>query len=286
MLPRSGRGPGAAGRVAAWRHAPEPARARRECAADGDRRDPQCPHQPETTPIQAALNRAGHGTIQIAGPYRDGLAGLDGFGYAWLLTWLHRPGARKDAGDRKEPGAGEGRAGRAGLPPLRQVPFLLRRQRREMGIFATRGPRRVNPIGLSLIQLLKVTPETVLFAGVDVIDGTPVIDLKPYVTGSTARLATRPAAGSTRWPSTRAAPPPGWPGRSRPPDGRAPDQVSHSAPRLCRGRNAAPLCPPRALLSHCDYRAGRACGLRPSRGDEGLQWGGCLGRAGKGDGAS
>ena len=67
--------------------------------------------EPETTPIQAALNRAGHGTIEIAEPYRDGLAGLDGFGYAWLLTWLHRPGGRKDAGDRKEPGAREGRAG-------------------------------------------------------------------------------------------------------------------------------------------------------------------------------
>ena len=51
-----------------------------------------------------------------------------------------------------------------------------------MGIFATRGPRRINPIGLSLIQLLEVTPETVVFAGVDVVDGTPVIDLKPYVT--------------------------------------------------------------------------------------------------------
>ena len=51
-----------------------------------------------------------------------------------------------------------------------------------MGIFATRGPRRVNPIGLSLIQLLQVTGETVLFAGVDVVDGTPVVDLKPYVT--------------------------------------------------------------------------------------------------------
>jgi tRNA (Thr-GGU) A37 N-methylase len=44
------------------------------------------------------------------------------------------------------------------------------------------GPRRVNPIGLSLIQLREVTPEAVVFAGVDVIDGTPVIDLKPYVT--------------------------------------------------------------------------------------------------------
>jgi tRNA-Thr(GGU) m(6)t(6)A37 methyltransferase TsaA len=127
--------------------------------------------EPETTPIQAALNRAGHGTIEIAEPYREGLAGLDGFGYAWLLTWLHQPG-RQDG----QPGR------RDGQPPLRQVPYLLRSQQREMGIFATRGPRRVNPIGLSLIQLLGVTPEAVTFAGVDVVDGTPVIDLKPYVT--------------------------------------------------------------------------------------------------------
>jgi tRNA (Thr-GGU) A37 N-methylase len=51
-----------------------------------------------------------------------------------------------------------------------------------MGIFATRGPRRVNPVGLSLIQLLEVTGRAVTFAGVDLLDGTPVIDLKPYVT--------------------------------------------------------------------------------------------------------
>ncbi|HEX3390367.1 MAG TPA: tRNA (N6-threonylcarbamoyladenosine(37)-N6)-methyltransferase TrmO [Streptosporangiaceae bacterium] len=125
--------------------------------------------EPETTPIQAALNRAGRGTIEIAEPYREGLAGLDGFGYAWLLTWLHRPGG-SPAGEPD------------GHPPLRQVPYLLRSKRREMGIFATRGPRRVNPIGLSLIQLLSVTAEAVVFAGVDVLDGTPVIDLKPYVT--------------------------------------------------------------------------------------------------------
>jgi tRNA-Thr(GGU) m(6)t(6)A37 methyltransferase TsaA len=134
--------------------------------------------EPETTPIQAALNRAGHGTIEIAEAYREGLAGLDGFGYAWLLTWLHQPG-RRDG----QPGGQDGQPGRRdGQPPLRQVPYLLRSQQREMGIFATRGPRRVNPIGLSLIQLLGVTPETVTFAGVDVVDGTPVIDLKPYVT--------------------------------------------------------------------------------------------------------
>ena len=115
------------------------------------------------TPIQSSLNRAEHGTIEIDGRYAEGLAGLAGFDYAWMLTWLHRP---------DDPGA---------EPPLRHVPFLLRREQREMGVFAARGPRHINPIGLSLIQLLDVTGPAIRFAGVDVLDGTPVIDLKPYV---------------------------------------------------------------------------------------------------------
>jgi len=117
----------------------------------------------ETTPIQAGVNRAEHATLEVAERYRDGLDGLQGFDYAWLITWLHQPD-------------------QAGQPPLRQVPFLLRRQQRAVGIFATRGPRRVNPIGLSLIQVQAVTGATVEFAGVDLLDGTPVLDLKPYVT--------------------------------------------------------------------------------------------------------
>jgi tRNA (Thr-GGU) A37 N-methylase len=51
-----------------------------------------------------------------------------------------------------------------------------------MGVLATRGPRRINPIGLSLVRLLGVDGRLVRFAGVDMIDGTPVLDLKPYVT--------------------------------------------------------------------------------------------------------
>lgn len=119
---------------------------------------------PEATPIQSSLNRAEHGVIEIEAAYRDGLDGLEGFSHAWLLSWLHRP-----QGGTRRP------------VPLRQVPFLLRTQQREIGIFATRGPRRVNPIGLSMIELLEITPTAVHFAGVDLIDGTPVIDLKPYV---------------------------------------------------------------------------------------------------------
>ena len=125
----------------------------------------------ESTPIQASLSPAERGTLEIAAPYRDGLDGLPGFDYAWLLTWLDRPGG-PPAAETAPPG----------VPPLRQVPFLLRRQRRQVGIFATRGPRRVNPIGLSLIRVLSVTDGSVAFAGVDLLDGTPVIDLKPYVT--------------------------------------------------------------------------------------------------------
>jgi len=120
--------------------------------------------EPVTTPIQAGLNRAEHGTIEIDDRYREGLDGLGEFDYAWLLTWLHR---LTEAGNN---------------PPLRQVPFLLRAQQRQKGIFATRGPQRINPIGLSLIRLLEVADHTVRFAGVDVVDGTPVVDLKPYVT--------------------------------------------------------------------------------------------------------
>jgi len=118
----------------------------------------------EATPIHAALNRAESGTIEIADRYAAGLDGLAEFDYAWLVTWLHKL------------------AGLGSDPPLRQVPFLLRSQQRQKGMFATRSPRRINPIGLSLIQLLDVTGPVIRFAGVDLIDGTPVIDLKPYVT--------------------------------------------------------------------------------------------------------
>jgi tRNA (adenine37-N6)-methyltransferase len=118
----------------------------------------------EHTPIQARLNPAAAAAVELDPRYADGLDGLAGFDYAWLLTWLHRP---HDAD---------------GPARLRHVPFLLRAQQRQVGIFATRGPRRVNPIGLSLVALTSVDGPTVRFTGVDLIDGTPVLDIKPYVT--------------------------------------------------------------------------------------------------------
>ena len=95
---------------------------------------------------------------------RGGLDGLAGFGYAWMLTWLHRS---DDPADE---------------PDMSRMPFLLRKQQRRIGLFATRAPSRINSIGLSLIQILGVTGTSISFAGVDVIDRTPVLDIKPYVT--------------------------------------------------------------------------------------------------------
>jgi tRNA (Thr-GGU) A37 N-methylase len=57
----------------------------------------------------------------------------------------------------------------------------LRRRPREIGILATRGPRRINPIGLSLVRVLEVGRTTGSFAGVDLVDGTPVVDIRPFV---------------------------------------------------------------------------------------------------------
>jgi tRNA-Thr(GGU) m(6)t(6)A37 methyltransferase TsaA len=119
------------------------------------------------TPVQSALNASGTAIVEVEARFAAALEGLDGFDYAWVITWL----------------------GAAGDPapddvPLRQVPFLLRRQPRqprEVGVLATRGPRRINPIGLSLVRIVDVGPSTLRFAGVDMIDGTPVVDIKPFV---------------------------------------------------------------------------------------------------------
>ena len=87
------------------------------------------------TPVQTAINTSDTGRVVLDPAYVDGLHELDGFDYVWLLTWLTpRPGDPAPV-------------------TLRQVPFLLRRAPRSIGLFAMRGPRRPNPIGLHLVRL-------------------------------------------------------------------------------------------------------------------------------------
>lgn len=115
------------------------------------------------TPVQTALNPHDEGSVVLLPEYADGTHELDGFDYAWLLTWL------APAPDDPVPVA------------LRQKPFLLGAQGRQIGIFAMRGPRRPNPIGLHLVRVIELTSDGFRFAGIDMVDGTPLLDVKPWV---------------------------------------------------------------------------------------------------------
>ena len=87
--------------------------------------------------------------------YADGLDDLDGFSHVYLIYHLHRAGAAK----------------------LRYKPIL---QDVEHGIFATRAPCRPNPIGLSVVELVRREANVLHIRGVDILDGTPILDIKPY----------------------------------------------------------------------------------------------------------
>lgn len=107
-------------------------------------------------PIQPVGATGVEGSIEVLPEYRDGLKDLEGFSHVFVLYHLHEI---------------EGY-------DLTVKPFL---DNERHGIFATRSPKRPNPIGLSVMRLKGVTDNSVLLEGIDVLDRTPVIDIKPYV---------------------------------------------------------------------------------------------------------
>lgn len=109
-------------------------------------------------PIQPVGARGIAGHIELEPQYALGLKDLDGFSHVIVLYYLH---------------------GSIGFD-LIVTPFLDDEQR---GVFATRAPRRPNPIGLSVLELTGVDVErgVVELMNVDILDGTPVLDIKPYV---------------------------------------------------------------------------------------------------------
>jgi tRNA-Thr(GGU) m(6)t(6)A37 methyltransferase TsaA len=109
------------------------------------------------TPRQPAASDA-PGVIELhdGRGLEDALADLDSFTHVWVLFWFDRAG---------------------GWRPKVQPP----RDTRKRGVFATRAPRRPNPIGLSAFAIDRIERLRVHVRGVDALDGTPVLDLKPYV---------------------------------------------------------------------------------------------------------
>jgi tRNA-Thr(GGU) m(6)t(6)A37 methyltransferase TsaA len=107
-------------------------------------------------PLQSVAAETVRGRIEVLPEFAPGLKDLDGFSHVHVITHLHR-------------GAPGG---------LEVMPFLDDTPR---GVFATRSPRHPNPIGLSVVRLIAVEGATLEVAGVDLVDGTPVLDIKPYV---------------------------------------------------------------------------------------------------------
>ena len=109
-------------------------------------------------PIQPAGAKGVAGTVEINPEYREGLSDLEGFSHVILIYHFH---------------LSEGYS-------LRVKPFLDKKLR---GVFSTRAPRRPNPIGLSVVRLIGVEDSTLHIENVDIVDGTPLLDIKPYVSG-------------------------------------------------------------------------------------------------------
>jgi tRNA-Thr(GGU) m(6)t(6)A37 methyltransferase TsaA len=112
--------------------------------------------EPENMPIQPAGAKGITGTIEIFKEYQDGLKDLDGFSHVILLYHFHRSAGFK----------------------LQVVPFMDTELR---GVFATRAPRRPSPIGLSVVELDRIENRLLHIRNVDILDGTPLLDIKPYV---------------------------------------------------------------------------------------------------------
>ena len=108
------------------------------------------------TPIQPSAGKDYEGLVEVFPEYIDGLQDLEGFSHIILIYHFHL--VKKG--------------------PLKVKPFM---DDNVHGIFAIRGPARPNPIGISVTRLLKVEGNKLFVRGIDIIDGTPLLDIKPYV---------------------------------------------------------------------------------------------------------
>lgn len=113
-------------------------------------------HDIQGMPVQPVGALGVMGSVDVHPDFAEGLRDLEGFSHVFLLYHLHRVSGYD----------------------LTVKPFL---DNADHGIFATRSPKRPNPIGLSVLELEGVDGLTVRLRNVDVLDGTPILDIKPYV---------------------------------------------------------------------------------------------------------
>ena len=112
--------------------------------------------KPQDVPIQSAAAKGVKGTIEVHPDYTDGLKDLDGFSHLILIYHFHL----------------------AKPHSLLVKPFL---DKKLHGIFSTRAPSRPNSVGISVVKLVKIEKNTLHIQDVDIVDETPLLDIKPYV---------------------------------------------------------------------------------------------------------
>jgi len=112
-------------------------------------------YRKETVPIQPSRSKAA-GSVEVFQEYQEGLQDIEGFSHIVLIYRFHKSKGYN----------------------LRVVPYL---DTQERGLFATRSPRRPNQIGLSIVTLVKRQENILFIQGLDVLDDTPLLDIKPFV---------------------------------------------------------------------------------------------------------
>ena len=122
--------------------------------------------EPKNVPIQAVAAKGAKGTVEISPEYVEGLKDIEGFSHIILLYHFH---SVKECS-------------------LLVKPFL---DDNFHGVFATRVPARPNPIGISIVRLKKIENNTLHIQDVDILDSTPLLDIKPYIPKFDCRRTTK-----------------------------------------------------------------------------------------------
>ena len=112
--------------------------------------------EPKGTPIQPAAAKGIRGTVEVFPEYVRGLKDIDGFSHLILVYHFHLS---------------------QGVS-LEAKPYM---DNKVHGVFAIRSPRRPNPIGISVVRLVRVEESILHIQDIDIVDGTPLLDIKPYV---------------------------------------------------------------------------------------------------------
>lgn len=139
-----------------------PADLRMSVAPIGVMRCAQRVHHEAPRQARAEFEATERGAIVVRQGLQNLLRDLDGFSHVWVLFWCHHSRGYNDLV----------------VPP---------RDTRKRGLFATRAPNRPNPIGLSALRLLRVDKRRLVVGDHDLLDGTPILDVKPYIAAYDAR---------------------------------------------------------------------------------------------------